>query len=335
MEARYRLGVSTDWLKHWGVPKGVQELVQNFYDQVLKGSKKVHPRNLQLIQMVTAENWDIFEVTPPQQKILGYIIYDKSRKLFALVNKDTFLPVGALTVGYSAKSASDKAKYAGKHGEGLKAAVAALLRENKTFQIHQSGYTMRFDCDEDRLIHVNIEASRNDKMISDFLCHLEKEFKIDRNEDVIQVIKGLDEQYKNVAMRKFLRYTHLEVENFEGHKTNKEYCRLSTKDGDILWQETNKKGCLQGRVYVSGILWDLVDEQKNYGVDLKSNTLNNRDRDSVGFNQYSELISKVVNSALMKYNQTQYDPFAKVIVKELHEAHEVNALTHPSPECAL
>ncbi len=66
-----------------------------------------------------------------------------------LVNRKATLPPNSMLVGSSGKRRKTGLEVAGKHGEGLKAATAVLMREKCHLKLHQSNLALAFVANSD------------------------------------------------------------------------------------------------------------------------------------------------------------------------------------------
>lgn len=101
---RFELGMSLDYVPHWGIVEAVREIYQNAYDE----------------ETVNKENKMFYD-------------YDVNTETLRIGNKLSTLPTKTLLLGLSSKR--DNEDTIGKHGEGYKVATIVLLREGISVRI--------------------------------------------------------------------------------------------------------------------------------------------------------------------------------------------------------
>lgn len=101
---RFELGMSLDYVPHWGIVEAVREIYQNAYDE----------------ETVNKENKMFYD-------------YDADTETLRIGNKLSTLPTKTLLLGLSSKR--DNEDTIGKHGEGYKVATVVLLRKGISVQI--------------------------------------------------------------------------------------------------------------------------------------------------------------------------------------------------------
>ena len=219
-------------------------------------------------------------------------------------------------------SKADDARCAGKHGEGLKIAAAVAVREGLTLEIHQAGYMIKF-ADLALSVGYRVGTKGGDRDIQEVLRHLKRRKLTDRNSDVIQAVKGVEDP--SGALAQFLLYSHREADSRAGGETaGRSYFRLGTPCGDVLWQ--GGSGDLVGCVYVCGIRWNRVEGQNRYGVDLPKGGSDNRNRDQVDRTRYQEAVAGMMDELLRDPSHSWF--LEECLLEELENAQRVNDIPH-------
>jgi hypothetical protein len=230
-----------------------------------------------------------------------------------LINRDAKLPASALQVGSSTKdwrsNSTPTGRCAGKHGEGLKAAVAALLRMGLRVEIHQSRGGLVFSVDDDtdddkpqpiKYMFTDGYTSHRQLDLKDKLAcmRLKEDLNVNRSKDVIVVVSGL-RNFPDAFKRFFLVRSHMERSAMDTMTEPNHFVRLRTKYGDLLWPSDPKHpDGVQGRVYVAGILWAHTQGPPLYGVDFPSDVSDDRDRRLINNEAYCKRMAKVFNAFL-------------------------------------
>lgn len=101
---RFELGMSLDYVPHWGIVEAVREIYQNAYDE----------------ETINKENKMFYD-------------YDADTETLRIGNKLSTLPTKTLLLGLSSKR--DNEDTIGKHGEGYKVATVVLLRKGISVRI--------------------------------------------------------------------------------------------------------------------------------------------------------------------------------------------------------
>lgn len=96
---RYELGMSLNYVRHWGIPEAVREFLQNAMDE----------------QIENPENEMIFD-------------YSEEDRRLTIANKNSVLEINSLLLGKTSKEGKDD--LTGQYGEGYKVATIVLLRNN-------------------------------------------------------------------------------------------------------------------------------------------------------------------------------------------------------------
>jgi len=209
------LGISVDSVHEWTVEDAVRDLIQNWLDNPNYSSYLFHGDRLHLF------------------------------------NKDTVLDKSALVIGSSSKRDDDSQR--GRHGDGLKSAMACLLREGVSLKIRNgpitwhpsSRYSSTFDQSVVTVDMVNY-ADYDD------CTHLEF------------IISGLSEEQIVNIKKNTLAFCDMEGKTY------------STSRGDILKGDDQK-----GRIYCGGLYVATVPSL-DYGYDFKQEYLSlDRDRKAV------------------------------------------------------
>lgn len=207
------LGLSIDSVHEWTVEDAVRDLIQNWLDN---------------------PNESLFEFNGDS---------------LILINKDTTLDASALVIGCSSKRNNDSQR--GRHGDGLKSAMACLIREGIELTIYNgstvwkpfSGYSNTFEQDV--------------VIIEQFDCGYE-------DHDLTIDIKGLsEEQIENIKL------------NTLAFNDDYPVCHTTSK-GNILLDDKYK-----GRIYCGGLYVSSVPDL-DHGYDFKQEYLTlDRDRKAV------------------------------------------------------
>lgn len=317
----WNLGLDTNWVRSGNSSVALRELTQNFCDQILKTSNSDQPIAPSPPELYTQRNATVYAVKDSDQTVLGYMVHDPDRKLFALVNKNCYLPRAALNIGFTTK---DGERFMGKFGEGLKRAIVACLSSSKILEIHQSGRTLAFkkstheeeDGPHNRIFY-KISPSYQNEDVKNLMVWMKRNKLADRNLDLVHVLGGFDDPVS--VLNYFLHFSF---------RDGQDYHRLPSVHGDILLPVEEQRKSIIGRVYVAGVLWmQNVDGQKRYGLELKKGVSDNRDRNQIERSSYEETIAKVIDAVILTPNKVN-DQFISVLLKELHESHKVHDIPH-------
>ena len=198
-------------------------------------------------------DWDDFpeienqnEMDEEEPLTLGYILWvpaeEPRENLLVLINLCSHLPTQALYMGYSSKRPCRPiggARVGRQQGEGLKRAIATLLRTHCQLEIHQSDHSLFFFAEtraDETEQGAETEPARDDQDIffkvqqmfkrkqmgrpiayNRALLHtLEKGLGVQRSRDVVHLVQGclMDPEGKAIfpqVLEHFLRATHVEV----------------------------------------------------------------------------------------------------------------------------
>jgi hypothetical protein len=232
---------------------------------------------------------------------------------------------------------------AGKHGEGLKAAAAVLMRENCRLELHQSHLALAFTaniesgalCSFVRKGHTATAEEPRVPQIGLLLRMLKLELNVSRGSDVITVIRGLS---KFVALDKyFLQRSHQAVCDRSQLAQPRQYLRLSAgKYGALLWPTASSgaqaaEESVAKRVFVAGIFWERKPSQKHYGVDFTSSVSSNCDRTNIHHPRYQKYMARIVDH-LLKGPEDVVELLLPVLLLELEQAEEDAHHLHRLPE---
>lgn len=274
----------------------------------------------------------------------GYVLWVPDRKLLVLVNRKATLPPNSLLVGCSGKRRMAGLAVAGKHGEGLKAAAAVLMRENCRLELHQSQLALAFTasysgalCSFVRKGHTATAEEPRVPKIGLLLRMLKLELQVSRKSDVITIVSGLA---KFVALDNyFLLRSHHAVSHRSQLTQPRQYLRLLAGDrGALLWPAAPATGSslasesVAKRVFVAGIFWEQKSSQKHYGVDFSAMVSNNRDRTNIHHPTYQKHMAKIVDHLLEKGSEDVVELLLPVLLLELGQAEEDSHHLHRLPE---
>jgi hypothetical protein len=274
----------------------------------------------------------------------GYVLWVPDRKLLVLVNRKATLPPNSLLVGCSGKRRKAGLAVAGKHGEGLKAAAAVLMREKCHLELHQSQLALAFKasssgalCSFVRKVHTATEEEPRVLQIGLLLRMLKLELQVSRRSDVITIVSGLPEF---VALDNyFLLRSHQAVCHRSQLTQPRQYLRLLAGDrGALLWPAAPATGSslasesVVKRVFVAGIFWEQKSSQKHYGVDFSATVSNNRDRTNIHHPTYQEHMAQIVDHLLKKGSEDVVELLLPVLLLELGQAEEDSHHLHRLPE---
>jgi hypothetical protein len=251
----------------------------------------------------------------------GHIIWAPREELLFLINRKASLPPSALQVGgttkeWTGRSQAQSGRCAGKHGEGLKAAIATLVRLGSKIEIHQSGGALVFfnkDAGEELSVpspsvkYVFTDGYGLPQQMAELKQHLadmrrSSDLGANRAGDVIVVVKGI--KFTTTFARFFLARSHVEKPDLASLTQPNDYVRLSTSHGDLLWPRPYRTdvGGVRGRVYVAGILWANTRGPPRYGVDFPAGISDDRDRRTIGEHTYGTYMAQLLNGLLESKN---------------------------------
>jgi len=214
---KLELSIDPEGLPGWGVWEAVREFVQNWADNT--------------------EDSDWFWNDN----------YDGRGGYLYLSNKNTSLPRKSLLVGNSTKREDNTTR--GRHGDGLKSAMAVLLRQGKEIRIHNDNVVW------------TPTLSHSDIYGCELLTIVEQE--VDSTGHLEVFITMTCEDFETVIANCLL----LQEDGRKLHSTDK---------GDILLDEEYKGKIFCGGIYVNTL------QQLEYGYDFKPEVLSlDRDRQAI------------------------------------------------------
>jgi hypothetical protein len=223
--SKYELTLVKTYVSDWGVVEGMRELFQNACDQ---------------------------EIVDTTNKM--FYKYDEDNEVFQIGNLKSVLEVKSLLLGMSTKK--DNEETTGRHGDGLKSGILALIRDGKEVVIYNYGkkqvWKPRF-----------VNSRRYGEEILTFFVEEQNIWNPVPHNNLVIEIKGIDsEEYKEI------KKTNLHIERPDDF--------IETPSGNILLDKE-----YAGKVFVNGLYVCRADEFM-YGYDLKPKYIKlDRDRRAV------------------------------------------------------
>lgn len=226
---RLETSISPNYVPDWKMPQAVREIVQNTLDEK------------------------------------GEIEYDGECGKITLTTHSGRIPREMLALGNSGKRGDDSK--IGRHGDGLKTALAVILREGKGIAIHNGGLEWKPAIGKNTSLGcecVVIEETDDGEETDDVTIEIWDV------SDEIDVICGNSLQLQEIVFGLEKRYDE-------------------TKYGDLLYNEE-----LIGNVYVNG-LFIQHDPYLKYGFDFDARYVTlDRDRKAVNYYELRKMVSTVV-----------------------------------------
>ena len=254
--------ISDKYCKHWGLREAIREFIQNQHDGII--SKILTKNNLQVIKMGKRENINNSKVylnfnfvNKQDNKIYGKIRFDQLNNILVISNEG-LLWLGDFLLGGS-KDENNNSDLIGTFGEGMKLAILALCRLNKTVTIISSNKIYSFLIKEDKLFLKDNQPQR--------CMHFKYETIEDNDEDNIKVIiRNINIYEWGSQIINFLWLLDDDAEIYTS------YDNSNNKLGQLLSEEY-----LREKIYVKGIFVQKVkkfnDQKKNnclgFNVDLQ------------------------------------------------------------------